>query len=91
MGSQTDILLQSGTNELEVVMFQIGTGLFGINVLKVREIINAMEVTPIPNSHPNVEGIIRLRDEVLSVVNLAKVLNLLRQRIRKKTNSSLQN
>ncbi|NLI67268.1 MAG: chemotaxis protein CheV [Bacilli bacterium] len=76
MGSQTDILLQSGTNELEVVMFQIGTGLFGINVLKVREIINAMEVTPIPNSHPNVEGIIRLRDEVLSVVNLAKVLNL---------------
>ncbi|SRR5690606_9811021 len=76
MGSQTDILLQSGTNELEVVMFQIGTGLFGINVLKVREIINAMEVTPMPNSHPNVEGIIRLRDEVLSVVNLAKVLNL---------------
>lgn len=76
MGSQTDILLQSGTNELEVVMFQIGTGLFGINVLKVREIINAVEVTPIPNSHPNVEGIIRLRDEVLSVVNLAKVLNL---------------
>jgi len=76
MSSQTDILLQSGTNELEVVMFQIGTGLFGINVLKVREIINAMEVTPIPNSHPNVEGIIRLRDEVLSVVNLAKVLNL---------------
>lgn len=76
MSSQTDILLQSGTNELEVVMFQIGTGLFGINVLKVREIINAVEVTPIPNSHPNVEGIIRLRDEVLSVVNLAKVLNL---------------
>lgn len=76
MSSQTDILLQSGTNELEVVMFQIGTGLFGINVLKVREIINAMEVTPIPNSHPYVEGIIRLRDEVLSVVNLAKVLNL---------------
>src|SRR5690606_10848465 len=76
MGSRTDILLQSGTNELEVVMFQIGTGLFGINVLKVREIINAMEVTPMPNSHPNVEGIIRLRDEVLSVVNLAKVLNL---------------
>lgn len=76
MSNQTDILLQSGTNELEVVMFQIGSGVFGINVLKVREIINAVEVTPIPNSHPNVEGIIRLRDEVLSVVNLAKVLSL---------------
>lgn len=76
MNNQTDILLQSGTNELEVVMFQIDSGIFGINVLKVREIINAVEVTPIPNSHPNVEGIIRLRDEVLSVVNLAEVLNL---------------
>lgn len=74
--SQTDILLESGTNELEVVMFEIDSNLFGINVLKVREIINAMEVTLIPNSHPHVEGIIRLREEVLPVVNLAKVLKL---------------
>ncbi|MBO1005257.1 chemotaxis protein [Pseudogracilibacillus auburnensis] len=74
--SQTDILLESGTNELEVVMFEIGSGVFGINVLKVREIINAVEVTTIPNSHPNVEGIIRLREEVLPVVNLAKVLEV---------------
>ncbi|HLR42832.1 MAG TPA: chemotaxis protein [Pseudogracilibacillus sp.] len=74
--SQTDILLESGTNELEIVMFEIDSNLFGINVLKVREIINAMEVTPIPNSHHHVEGIIRLREEVLPVVNLAKVLKM---------------
>ena len=72
----TDILLESGTNELEVVMFKVGNGDFGINVLKVREIINAMEVVPIPNSHENVEGIIRLREEVLPVVDLAQVLNI---------------
>lgn len=76
MNNQTDILLESGTNELEIVMFQIGSGLFGINVLKVREIINAVAVTPIPNSHESVEGIIRLREEVLPVVNLAKVLDI---------------
>jgi len=76
MSKQTDILLESGTNELEIVMFQIGSGLFGINVLKVREIINAVDVTPIPNSHENIEGIIRLREEVLPVVNLAKVLDI---------------
>jgi len=75
-GGQTNILLESGTNELEVVMFEIGTGIFGINVLKVREIINAVEITPIPNSHENVEGVIRLREEVLPVVNLAKVLGI---------------
>src|SRR5699024_9234880 len=74
--AQTNILLESGTNELEVVMFEIGTGIFGINVLKVREIINAVEITPIPNSHENVEGVIRLREEVLPVVNLAKVLGI---------------
>src|SRR5690625_2590881 len=76
MNNQTNILLESGTNELEIVMFQVGSGLFGINVLKVREIINAVDVTVIPNSHPNVEGIIRLREEVLPVVNLAKVLEV---------------
>ena len=47
--TRTDILLESGTNELEVIMFEIGSGVFGINVLKVREIINAVEVTKMPN------------------------------------------
>ena len=74
--TQSDILLESGTNELEVVMFNVGSGTFGINVLKVREIIVATEITKIPNAHPNVEGIIRLREEVLPVVDLGKVLGL---------------
>lgn len=73
---QSDILLETGTNELEVVTFMLGAGIYGINVLKVREIINAVEVTAIPNSHVNVEGVIRVREEVLPVVNLAKVLEL---------------
>jgi len=68
------ILLESGTNELEVIVFQVGTGTFGINVMKVREIIQAQPVTALPNSHPHIEGIVRLRDEVLTVVNLMKVL-----------------
>jgi len=74
--AKTDILLESGTNELEVVMFEVGSGVFGINVLKVREIINAVEVTTIPNAHSHVEGVIRLREEVLPVINLAKVLGI---------------
>lgn len=68
------ILLESGTNELEVIVFQVGTGTFGINVMKVREIIQVLPLTPVPNSHPNIEGLIRLRDEVITVINLAKVL-----------------
>src|SRR5690625_2325335 len=74
--SQTDNLLDSGTHEVEVIMFEVDTGVFGINVLKVREIINATEITPIPNSHEHVEGVIRLREDVLPVVNLANVLGI---------------
>ncbi|MFC0559936.1 chemotaxis protein [Halalkalibacter alkalisediminis] len=76
MNEEKGILLESGTNELEVIVFQVGTGTFGINVMKVREIIQAPPVTSIPNAHPHIEGIIRLRDEVLTVVNLTKVLGL---------------
>ncbi|MCR6110956.1 chemotaxis protein CheV [Bacillus sp. A301a_S52] len=68
------ILLESGTNELEVIVFEIGQGIFGINVMKVREIIQPLDVTLMPHSHPNVEGIIRLREEVMPVINLAKAL-----------------
>src|SRR5699024_12125217 len=71
-----DMLLESGTDELEVVMVKIGSGNYGIDVLTVREIINAMELTPISNAHPDVEGVIRLREEVLPVVNLEKVLGI---------------
>lgn len=75
MDEKKGILLESGTNELEIIEFGIGQSVFGINVMKVREVINAVEVTPSPNSHPHVEGVFQLRNEVLSVVDLAKALH----------------
>ncbi|KAB7669327.1 chemotaxis protein [Bacillus sp. B1-b2] len=74
MKKDKGILLESGTNELEIVEFNVGRNNFGINVIKVKEIINPAPITPIPHSHPYVEGIIELRGEVLTVVNLATVL-----------------
>lgn len=71
-----EILLESGTNELEVIMFQVGTGTFGINVLKVREIINPLPITHTPNAHEHIEGVIRLREEIMPVIDLAKVLKV---------------
>ncbi|WP_158736417.1 chemotaxis protein [Alteribacillus sp. YIM 98480] len=72
--NQSDILLESGTNELEIVMFNVGTGTFGINVLKVREILQPVDITETPNRHEHLEGVIRLREEVIPVIDLAKVL-----------------
>ena len=73
---ETNILLENGTNELEVLEFTIGNNHYGINVAKVREIIGYQEVTPVPNSHPSIEGIFMPRDKIITVISLAKELNL---------------
>jgi two-component system, chemotaxis family, chemotaxis protein CheV len=70
------ILLESGTNELEIVEFEVGNNKFGINVIKVKEIIQPIPVTFIPHAHEHVEGIIQLRGEVLPVVDMLKVLGI---------------
>ena len=74
MNRKKGILLESGTNELEIVEFGIGNNKFGINVIKVKEIINPVPITMVPQAHKNVEGIIELRGEVLPVVNVATAL-----------------
>ncbi|MFO1445714.1 chemotaxis protein CheV [Bacillus sp. Bva_UNVM-123] len=74
MDQKKGILLESGTNELEIVEFSIGRNKFGINVIKVKEIINPVQIIQVPHAHPNVEGIIELRGEVLPVVNVGTAL-----------------
>ncbi|MED3574447.1 chemotaxis protein [Cytobacillus praedii] len=74
MDSKKGILLESGTNELEIVEFGIGKNKFGINVIKVKEIINPVSIIQVPHAHKNVEGIIELRGEVLPVVDVANAL-----------------
>ncbi len=73
---QSEILLESGTNELEIMEFTIAGEIFGINVAKVREIMKSSPVKPMQNAHPDIEGIYKPRDQVITVVNLAKYLNL---------------
>lgn len=74
--NDNSILLESGTNELEIVEFGIGQNKFAINVMKVKEILNPVPVVVIPNAHPYVEGIMELRGEVLPVINVAAALGL---------------
>ncbi|WP_026583088.1 chemotaxis protein [Bacillus sp. J33] len=76
MEHRKGILLESGTNELEIVEFSIGKNKFGINVIKVKEIINPVQVVPVPHSHKHIEGVIELRGEVLPVVDVAASLGM---------------
>ena len=68
--AQTEILLESGTNEIEIMQFIIYGELYGINVAKVTEIMMSDKVKPVPHVHPSVEGIFKPRDILLTVVDL---------------------
>ena len=72
----TNILLENGTNELEVLEFTLGNNHYGINVAKVREILAFQKVTPVPNAHPNVEGIFMPREVMISVINLKSCIGM---------------
>jgi two-component system, chemotaxis family, chemotaxis protein CheV len=72
----TGILLEAGTNEFEVLIFQTGGERYGVNVAKVREVLPLTEIVEIPDAHPAIEGVMRIRHWVVPVVNLAKFLSL---------------
>lgn len=71
-----EILLESGTNEIEIMEFKVANNLFGINVAKVREIIMPCPIKVMPKSHPAIEGVIKPRDQVITLVNLPEYLGL---------------
>ena len=77
------ILLESGTNEIEIMEFTIDDNLYGINVAKVREIIMSAPVKVMPHAHPAVEGIFKPRDVVITVVDLPKYLGVDKEKAEK--------
>jgi len=72
----TNILLETGTNELEILEFTISGNSYGINVAKITELMQIQEVQEMPLAHPCVEGVFQPRDEVYTIVDLAKYLDL---------------
>ncbi|TGC11592.1 chemotaxis protein CheW [Methanolobus halotolerans] len=75
-----DELLFDGTNTsddlLQLVIFQLGGEEFGVEIIKVQEIIRMPEITHIPQSPDFVEGVIHLRGRIIVVANLGKRFNL---------------
>ncbi|GFK95867.1 Chemotaxis protein CheV [Fundidesulfovibrio magnetotacticus] len=84
--AQTNILLEAGTNELEIVEFFLDEalpedapadkksykGYYGVNVAKVLEIIRLPKITALPEvSHPSVLGAFNLRNHIIPLVDLS--------------------
>ncbi len=71
------ILLEAGTNEMELLVFRLGNTPMGINVAKVREIVQCPDnIIKIPHAPFAVEGSFKLRDSIMSLVNLGQYFNM---------------
>jgi purine-binding chemotaxis protein CheW len=60
----------------QLVTFQLGEELYGINIMDVKEIVRVQPVRAIPNAPVYVEGIFNLRSEIIPIINLHKRFHL---------------
>lgn len=61
---------------MQLVTFSIGEEEFGVDILKVQEIIRTMEITKVPRAPAFVEGVINLRGKVIPIIDLRKRFGL---------------
>ena len=61
---------------LQLVTFRIGEEEFGVDILRVQEIIRIMEITRVPKAPDFVEGVINLRGKVIPIIDLRKRFGL---------------
>lgn len=65
----------AGRNRLELLLFRLhGQHLYGINVFKVREVLQCPGMSIVPNSHPVVRGISNIRGQTISIMDLSMAI-----------------
>jgi len=67
---------KEGSEERQIVIFNLGKEEFGVNINEVREIIRMEQITKIPNTAAYIEGVINLRGGIIVVIDLAMKLGL---------------
>jgi two-component system chemotaxis response regulator CheV len=75
-GFKSDILLEAGTNEVEILVFRLGDRHYGVNVAKVREVIRSVPVIDVPHKHESVVGFFEIRGHILTLLDLAAHLGI---------------
>jgi purine-binding chemotaxis protein CheW len=64
------------SEQSQLVTFQLGEELYGINIMDVKEIVRVQDIRAIPNAPVYVEGIFNLRSEIIPIINLHKRFHL---------------
>ena len=62
--------------QFQLVTFRLGEELYGVNIMDVKEIVRLQNVRVIPNAPYYVEGIIKLRSEIIPIIDLHKRFNI---------------
>lgn len=75
MSTKKEILLETGTGEAEVLEFRVGNGDYAINVIKIREILEVSNISPVPKSNPAVIGLTMVRGAIIPLIDMKYVLN----------------
>lgn len=70
-----NILLESGTGEVEILEFVINNKHYAINVIKIKEVIDIDNVTKLPQTNPAIAGLILCREEIITLIDLKYVLD----------------
>lgn len=75
MANKSEILLESGTGEVEVLHFRVDGEDYAINVVKVKEILNINNISKVPNSEKEIAGVSLIRGEIISIIDMREVIN----------------
>jgi purine-binding chemotaxis protein CheW len=67
---------------VEVVEFVLGGERYALDIHLVREIVEMLQITPIPRSPPYISGVVNLRGEITNIMNLNTMLGLVNQEVR---------
>ena len=66
----------AGAKSLDLATFTIGGAAYGIDILIIQEINKLLELTPVPGALPYVQGILNLRGQIVTVIDLGLKLGL---------------
>jgi purine-binding chemotaxis protein CheW len=67
---------KKGSGEIQLVVFKIGEEEFGVEINQVREIVKLVSITRMPKSPAFIEGVVNLRGQIITVIDLSKRLDL---------------
>ena len=74
MSTKKEILLETGTGEAEILEFRVGDGDYAINVIKIKEILEVDNISPVPKANASVIGLTMVRGTIIPLVDMKFVL-----------------